>query len=75
MKKYYIIAYKDLDGRGFDEEYPWLHDVGEDIEMLKENTLLLEEVGYLNVTPFYITENEYLERIPWSYVNEHKVEF
>lgn len=73
MKKDFIIAYNDENGKGFDNLYPWLHDIGNDFEMALEHVDMLKNFGYKDVTLFYMNEDEYLEKIPWSFINERKI--
>ena len=74
MKKTYIIAYNDIDGTGFKEGFPWLHDVGDNIDIAKNHVKMLNDLGMKDVTLFFMCEEEYMETIPWSFINERKVE-
>jgi len=74
MKIDYIIAYTDKHGNGYDKNYPWLHDTGDNLEISKAHVKMLNDMGMKDVTLFYMEEGEYLEQIPWSFINERKVE-
>ena len=72
----YILAYTEKDGKGFDENHPWLHDIPfpDDLNSAKEHAKSLVELGFTNVTLFEVSDDFYMEMIPWSYINEHKIE-
>lgn len=72
----YIIAYTDENGKGLDSNSPWLHGEYEEnqLESCKERANDLINLGMCDVTIFKM-EEDYMEVIPWSYINEHKVDF
>ena len=74
MKKHYLIGYNDENGKGFRRNLPYLVDIGDDIETLKETIQLLEGFNCKDITPFYVEEDEYEEDIPWTYIKKHKIE-
>ena len=72
----YIIAYTDENHKGLDENSPWLHGEYEEdeLERCKERANYLINLGMYDVTIFKM-EEDYMEIIPWSYINEHKIDF
>lgn len=72
----YIIAYTEKNGKGLDENHPWLHEIPfpDDLDSAKEGVKWLSELGFENVTLFGVPSDFYMEMIPWDYINEHKIE-
>ena len=72
----YIIAYTDENGKGLDSNSPWLYGEYEENELdrCKKRAYDLINLGMYDVTIFKM-EEDYMEVIPWSYINEHKVDF
>ena len=72
----YIIAYTDENGKGFDSNSPWLAGDYEEDELgrCKKRAKDLINLGMNTVTIFKM-EEDYMEVIPWSYINKHKIDF
>ena len=63
------IAYMDQNGNGFtNDKEPWIDECDDNYQ---KRVSELAQMGYKNVTPFYI-KNE-LESYTWEYINKHKV--
>lgn len=62
------IAYTDKNGNGFTDKEPWIDEYNGDYH---KRVLELIQVGYKNVTPFYIDDD--LESYTWEYVNKYKI--
>lgn len=68
----YLIAYHEINGKGFSDTEPFIYD---DFENDREDCLqaasYLVNEGYSFVTPFIVEEK--WESYDWKYVNEHKL--
>ena len=72
INRIYLIAYKDVTGRGFDENSPWLFKIGDDLSVAQSITETCKKNRYQDITIFY-RDDEIPERVSWEYVNEHKI--
>lgn len=72
----YIIAYTDNNHQGFNDNFPWLHGEYDETQLdwAKQKANNLIKLGMNDVTIFKM-EEDYMEVIPWSYINEHKIDF
>ena len=71
MKKYFILAYKDANGKDFNG-FPWLENFENNINDLK---LFLKNCKHItNPIVFSCNEKDLPEVITWDFVNERKIE-
>ena len=71
MKKHFMVAYKDANGKDFYGR-PWLADFENDIDDL---VLFLKNFKcFTNPIIFSCNEKDLPEFITWDFVNEHKIE-
>lgn len=71
MKKQFILAYKDANGKDFYGR-PWLANFENDINNL---VLFLKNCKYItNPIIFSCDVKDLPEFITWDFVNEHKIE-